>query len=210
MPLRPDDPHNYGEAPADPNDRDTWTTRLWVYRIVHQIFRPLLDPCCFAKTAKCRFYYTADEDGLAQPWFGRVFANPPFGRGRIDQWVAKFLHECLENSVLVVALIPLNVDSNWWKRYVAHPHVDIISFPGRVSFGGCKSSPPFRTCLAIYWPPWVLDGNPPITERWQMRLLHTYTRYKSFTAGWQKQELLGMPADVVKESKDWERRQKAA
>ena len=49
-----------------------------------------LDPCCPAdmpwRTAAR--HITPAEDGLAQPWAGRVWLNPPYSRGVI-QWMAK-------------------------------------------------------------------------------------------------------------------------
>lgn len=42
-----------------------------------------LDPCAAIdqpwKTA--RHHYTQDDDGLLQEWFGRVWLNPPYGKG---------------------------------------------------------------------------------------------------------------------------------
>jgi phage N-6-adenine-methyltransferase len=39
-----------------------------------------LDPCATAESAKCPRFYTRSDDGLSQPWTGKVFMNPPYGR----------------------------------------------------------------------------------------------------------------------------------
>ena len=36
-------------------------------------------------------HYTAEDNGLVQPWEGRVFINPPFGPG-VEQWFRKSVH----------------------------------------------------------------------------------------------------------------------
>jgi hypothetical protein len=47
-----------------------------------------LDACATAANAKCAAYFTRKEDGLRQPWTGRVWCNPPYGR-EIGLWLAK-------------------------------------------------------------------------------------------------------------------------
>jgi len=46
-------------------------------------------------------FYTKDDDGLAQPWDGRVWMNPPYSRPKL--WVARFLEHA--NGV---AMLPVN------------------------------------------------------------------------------------------------------
>lgn len=36
-----------------------------------------------------RCHYTVQQDGLAQPWFGTVWLNPPYNRWQIGKWIAK-------------------------------------------------------------------------------------------------------------------------
>jgi hypothetical protein len=37
-------------------------------------------------------HYTAQDNGLVQPWEGRVFLNPPFGPG-VEKWFSKLYQE---------------------------------------------------------------------------------------------------------------------
>jgi hypothetical protein len=58
------------------------TTWLTPPRILEALGEFDLDPCAPLErpwdTAKK--HYTTEDDGLIQPWFGRVWCNPPYGK----------------------------------------------------------------------------------------------------------------------------------
>ena len=78
---------------------------------------PLSDarsPCRSAWTARTssRSHWTADDDGLALPWFGTIFMNPPNGRG-LAAWIEKAREEVRSGDAkMVVALLPARPDTN--------------------------------------------------------------------------------------------------
>jgi hypothetical protein len=49
-----------------------------------------LDPCApvNAPFYHAANYYTIEQDGLSKQWLGRVYCNPPYGRG-MDLWLEK-------------------------------------------------------------------------------------------------------------------------
>ena len=50
-----------------------------------------LDPCSEGgdpPNVPARSHYTAEDDGLAHTWYGRIYMNPPYGR-EIGDWVKK-------------------------------------------------------------------------------------------------------------------------
>lgn len=55
---------------------------------------------------------TAEDDGLTEPWTGRVWLNPPFGRG-VDRWLAK-----LAAHGNGIALLPARTETRPWFTYV--------------------------------------------------------------------------------------------
>ena len=58
-----------------------WETPQALFDQLNEEFRFTLDPCATAENAKCRKYYTKEQDGLLQDWTGEtVYCNPPYGR----------------------------------------------------------------------------------------------------------------------------------
>jgi len=69
------------------------------------------------RTVKADIYFTAEDDGLAQGWHGRVFLNPPFKATLIAQFVEKLCEGYLSGDVSqAVLLTNNNTDTAWWHR----------------------------------------------------------------------------------------------
>ena len=124
-----------------------WATPQAVFNELERIFGQFtLDPCATPENAKCSWYFTRHDDGLIQPWSGKVFMNPPYGR-EIGKWVRKAWTESL-NGALVVCLLPARVDTHWWHEYASRGYVHF--FPGRLKFGASVNSAPFPSALVIF------------------------------------------------------------
>jgi site-specific DNA-methyltransferase (adenine-specific) len=108
-----------------------WATPQEWFDYLNLEFKFTLDPCCAPETAKCKKYYTAEDDGLSKSWSGeRVFMNPPYGR-ELTRWMAKAHDEARDNGALVVCFVPARVDTQWWHKYAVK--AQDIRFPiGRV------------------------------------------------------------------------------
>ena len=107
-------------------------------------------------------------DGLAQPWHGKVFLNPPYGRGELEPWIEKAVREVSEGRAeKVVALLPARTGTKWFQRYVlksihyrigrehygvdAHEAIAIVRFlPGRLTFEGAKDCAPFPSVIVVW------------------------------------------------------------
>jgi hypothetical protein len=74
-----------------------------------------LDPCTPDEmpwdTAAKR--YTVADDGLAMPWFGRVWLNPPFDKA--NRW--NFLKRMAEHGN-GIALVAASTEVKWFKQWV--------------------------------------------------------------------------------------------
>ena len=124
-----------------------WATPQDFFDRLNEEFGPFdLDPCCTMENRKCPRYYTREVDGLKQPWHGRVFVNPPYGR-TIGAWMKKAFKESNAGAT-VVYLIPARTDTAWWHEYAARGVVRFIR--GRLKFGGHKNSAPFPSAVVIF------------------------------------------------------------
>jgi len=149
---------------------DEWTTPLDFFKKLNDIFHFTLDPAATPENALCKKFYTYEDDGLIQNWYGEItFLNPPYGRG-IAKWMKKCadqreLAEIIQESSpcpgrekrsLIVALIPSRTDTKWMHRYVYGVADWIVDIKGRLKFDNPTmdwdkpTSAPFPSRLAIY------------------------------------------------------------
>lgn len=115
------------------SDRQDWATPQWFFDKLNEEFNFTLDPCCSHLTAKCKVYYTLNEDGLSKDWGGQtVFVNPPFGREQAN-WIKKGYEESLKPNTTVVFLIPARTDTIAFHKYL-YPNAEIRFVKGRLIF----------------------------------------------------------------------------
>ena len=125
-----------------------WETPQDFFDELDKEFNFTLDPCATKETAKCKKFYTKEDDGLIQNWKGEtVFCNPPYGRA-IKDWVKK----CAEADIKVVMLIPARTDTKYFHKYI-YNHAEIRFIKGRLKFrtnGEEKDAAPFPSMLVIF------------------------------------------------------------
>lgn len=99
-----------------------------------------LDPCAPINPpwATAKKQYTIQDDGLRQPWEGRVWLNPPYGN-ETESWLRKLAHHGDG-----VALIFARTDTTTWQRWI-FPYASAVFFiKGRLRFynvDGTQSGP---------------------------------------------------------------------
>jgi phage N-6-adenine-methyltransferase len=122
-----------------------------------------LDVAAAAHNTKAPAFYTRDDDGLAQEWWGRVWCNPPYSN--IGDWVRKAWEEWGMGRVdCITMLLPANrTEQGWWQDLV-EPFRDspgqslsVIFLRGRMRFdrptsviGPKGDRPPFGCCLLMW------------------------------------------------------------
>lgn len=89
-----------------------------------------LDPCAPIDRPwpMAKKHYSILDNGLMQPWFGRVWLNPPYGR-QTNDWLRKMAHH--DNGI---ALIFARTETNDWSEYVWLQANAIMFLTGRLHF----------------------------------------------------------------------------
>lgn len=118
---------------------DLWETPQEFFDELDAEFHFNLDVCATPENAKCAAYYTPEMDGLNQPWYGRCWCNPPYGRG-IGKWIEKAHYS------------PARTDTKWFHNYIVAPRHEIRFVCGRLKFGGAKNSAPFPSMVVVFRP----------------------------------------------------------
>ena len=144
--------------PAPPEDRNKWLRPALMSSDSIEWYTPPhirdavvaalggivdLDPCADpGKTFPATTHYTEEDNGLARPWLGRVYMNPPYGR-TIRRWTTKLTDELHNGYVLeAVALLPIRPDTKWYHEL---DPVVTCAIRGRLRFSGYKGSAPFAS-----------------------------------------------------------------
>ncbi len=78
-------------------------------------------------------FFTAEDDGLSKEWAGRVWMNPPYAKGLIDEFAAKFAHHAHAGDITGIVLVNNATDTKWFETLAQAAAA--ICFPtGRVRF----------------------------------------------------------------------------
>jgi phage N-6-adenine-methyltransferase len=129
------------------SNTDKWATPQWLFDALNRYYQFSLDVCAIPENAKCKRFFSPEEDGLKQEWERSCWMNPPYGK-EIAKWVKKAYESSLEGAV-VVALLPARTDTAWFWDYVYNKAL-IEFIRGRLKFGDGKGSAPFPSMIAVW------------------------------------------------------------
>ena len=97
-----------------------------------------LDPasCEIAQRyVKAKRYFTAEDDGLSQPWSGRVFLNPPYSKkGGKQAFIAKLAAEFDAGNVTASTVVLSYDFSAKWFEPLRGRYAALCLLHGRVQF----------------------------------------------------------------------------
>lgn len=84
---------------------------------------PINSPFIHAKTN-----FTVIDDGLTKSWFGRVYMNPPYGKG-METWIEK-----LKNHGNGIVLIFARTETKCFFNHIWYDANAILFVKGRIKF----------------------------------------------------------------------------
>lgn len=98
--------------------------------LVKQLGEFDLDPCCpiDAPFYHATNHYTIIDDGLSKEWKGRVYLNPPYGRG-MELWLEK-----LKQHGNGIALIFARTETKCFFEHIWHDADAVLFVKGRIKF----------------------------------------------------------------------------
>lgn len=137
-----------GRGYMPPAQSTEWGTPQDLFDGLNGLYRFTLDPCASAENAKCRKFFTKEDDGLSKSWDGeRVFMNPPYGRG-MGVWVEK---AAAARGGIVVCLLPSRTDVRWFHDFI-YERAKVKFIKGRLTFEGAPAPAPFPSMIVTFRP----------------------------------------------------------
>lgn len=104
------------------------------------------------RTVGAATFYTVAEDGLVQPWAGRVWMNPPYAQPHVADFCAKLVEE-LGNVSQACVLVNNGTETQWFQLLLAHCSA-VCLLRGRVKFldpEGNASGAPLQGQAVVYF-----------------------------------------------------------
>lgn len=83
---------------------------------------------------RAKAFFTAADNGLEKPWFGRVWLNPPYNRALLAPFVGKLVEEWARGRVEQAILLTHNYTDTEWFHAAARAATAICFPRGRIHF----------------------------------------------------------------------------
>lgn len=129
------------------SNTEEWATPQAFFEELNKEFNFTLDPCATQENAKCKKFFTKEQNGLLQSWQGEtVFCNPPYGK-EISKWVEKADEEA-QRGATVVLLIPARTDTKYFHKFI-YKRYETRFIQGRLHFNESKNAAPFPSMVVI-------------------------------------------------------------
>lgn len=127
-----------------------WETDPVLFKKLDKEFHFTLDCCATKENAKCKKFFSLEDDALSQIWGGRVFMNPPYGR-EIGVWIEKAFNSVMDgNCELVVCLIPSRTDTKWFHKYAFKGEIRFLFGRPKHGINGKFHTGPFASCVVVF------------------------------------------------------------
>ncbi|MBI5289933.1 MAG: adenine methyltransferase [Chloroflexi bacterium] len=141
-----------------------WETPAVLFDQVNAEFRFTFDAAASEENSKVARFVTVGEDALSWDPRGEViWCNPPYGH--LLAWVEAFERWAKRGNCIVVALLPANTDTVWFRKCWRACEIRFLS--GRVNFVGSGGGNTGGSMLVIWR---GLEWKPkPLVTLWDWR-----------------------------------------
>ncbi len=101
-----------------------WYTPPEIIERVREVLGEIdLDPASNSianQVVRARHFFTVEDDGLKQRWFGRVFLNPPYAAHAVDKFTRKLIWHFQNRDVEeAIALVNNATETRWFQRLLS-------------------------------------------------------------------------------------------
>ena len=118
--------------------KEDWATPQDFFDKLDEEFHFDLDPCADAENAKCKEYFTKEENGLLKDWGGVASSA--------IHHTAEYQRANGSGSATKKRRSPERLSLH---DYIYH-NAEIRFIKGRLKFGGCKDAAPFPSMVVIF------------------------------------------------------------
>jgi ParB family chromosome partitioning protein len=133
----------WGGACPNNTGNNEWYTPAKYVELVRKVLGSIdLDPASHPiaqQTVQAAQFFIEADNGLAKPWRGGVFCNPPYSKGLITPFVDKLLSEIASGNVREAILLTHNHSDTRWFQAVLGQARRVCFTAGRLNFYGPNS-----------------------------------------------------------------------
>lgn len=119
---------------ANNSTDNEWYTPEHYIKLARQVMGSIdLDPASndFAnETVKATEYYTEEDDGLKQEWFGNIWMNPPYSTALLQKFADKLINSKFNQAIVLVN----NATETAWFETLVSKASAVVFHKGRIRF----------------------------------------------------------------------------
>lgn len=123
---------------ANTSGNDEWYTPAQYIELAREVMGGIdVDPAgceISQEVIQAPIVYTIDDSGLDHSWIGKVWLNPPYSKGLIDQFVAKLREEYASGNVEQAIVLTHNFTDTAWFHALAADAAVMCFTRGRIKF----------------------------------------------------------------------------
>lgn len=151
-----------GSGPASPHvtnnsGNNEWYTPVEFLESARAVLGEIdLDPAS-SKTAqknvRAKKYYTAEQDGLAKQWKGRVWLNPPYSSDLVAKFCEKLVQSAVDGDVTAAIVLCNNATETRWFEALSRVASAVCLPTGRIKYldeTGAEQNSPLQGQAFLY------------------------------------------------------------